>query len=61
MTHFDVYRKEQWEANSLFLIRHQDPKLLRDYMARFNMAALEVYNLDESMAMLAMKRGVRTS
>lgn len=34
---------------------------MKDYVARFKVAALEVYNLNEFVAMLAIKRKLRTS
>lgn len=34
---------------------------MKDYVAGFKAATWKVYNLDESMAMLAMKRGLCTS
>lgn len=34
---------------------------MKDYIVQFKLAILEIYNLDESVAMLAMKRGLRSS
>ena len=61
MAHFDACRKVPREVDSLFSIRQQDQELLRDYITRFKTAALEIYSLDEPVAMLALKRGLKTS
>lgn len=49
------------EPDSLFSIRQWDEKSLKDYVARFKSAILEIYDLDEHVAMLASKRGLRSS
>lgn len=61
MVHFDICQKVLQEVDSLFSVPQQDQEPLKDYMARFKVAALKVHNLDESVAMLSMKRGLRIS
>lgn len=39
-------------------IRLRKGKSLHAYLSRFNMATLEVYNLDQFMAMTILKRGL---
>lgn len=33
---------------------------MKEYIDRFKSATLEIYNMDESIAMLALKRGLRS-
>lgn len=61
MAHFNASWKMLWEFDSLFFVCQQDRESLNDYMARFKVATLEVYNLNEFVAMLVMKKGLRTS
>ena len=61
VAHFDACRKVPREVDSLFSIRQQDQELLRDYITRFKIAILEIYSLDELIAMLALKRELKTS
>ena len=42
---------------SLFSVQQQDGESLREFVARFNIATLEVKDLDEAMAIAVMKRG----
>lgn len=49
------------EANSLFSVRQQDRESLKDDVARFKAAMLEVYNLDEPVTILDTKKGLHTS
>lgn len=50
-----------WKVDILFSVCQKDQELLSEYVARFKVIALEVYNLDEFVAMLAMKRGLKIS
>lgn len=43
------------EANSLFSVCQRDKELLKDYVAQFKVATLEIYHLDEFVAMMALK------
>ena len=60
VVYFNTYRRMPREPDSLFAIRQQDKEPLKDYVARFKAATLEVYNLDESLVMSALKWGLRT-
>lgn len=60
VAYFDTCQKMPHEANSFFFICQQNGEFLRDYVARFKLATLKVYNPDEFMAMLAMKRELHT-
>ena len=46
--------------DSLFFIK-QNGEMLRNFVVRFNAATLEVKDLNEDMAISAMKRGLRGS
>lgn len=59
VAHFNACHKILREANSLFSVCQQDGKSLKDYVAWFKIAMLEVYYLDEFVAMLTLKRGLR--
>ena len=49
------------ESDSLFAIRQQDKESLRDFIAQFKVATLEVDHLDDLVAMSALKRSLRIS
>lgn len=61
MAYFNTSRRMPQDLDSLFFIYQQEGESLKDYVAYFKVATLEVYHLDESMAMLALKKGLRTS
>lgn len=61
LAYFDACRKIFWVADSLFFVRQKEGESLKDFMARFKTVALEVYHLDDAMATLALKRGLRLS
>ena len=61
MAHFSARRWMPREPDSLFAIRQQDRESLRDFLARFKAATLEVDHLDDLVAMSALKRGLRIS
>ena len=61
MAHFSAHRWMPHEPDSLFAIRQQDRESLRDFLARFKAATLEVDHLDNLVAMSALKRGLRIS
>ena len=44
--------------DNLFLIQPKEGESLHDYIACFNMTMLEVHNLNEKVAMSALKRGL---
>ena len=50
-----------YEPDSLFAIKQQDKESLRDFIVWFKAATLEVDHLDDPVAMLALKRGLRIS
>lgn len=53
--------KRYREVDSLFSIYQKDEESFKDYVARFKVATLEVHNMDKSMIMLALKRGLHPS
>ena len=61
LAHFSTRRRMSHEPNSLFAIRQQDKEPLRDFIARFKAATLEVDHLDDLVEMSALKRGLRIS
>ena len=61
MTHFSTNRKVPRISDSLFSIKQGETKTLRDCVAHFNATTLEVRDLNEDMAISAMKRGLRGS
>lgn len=61
MAYFNASQRMPWESNNFFSLQQQDRELLKDYVTQFKVATLEIYNLDELMAMLAMKRGLHSS
>ena len=56
MIHFSTSRRIPQTSNNIFSIKQQDRESLRDYVVHFNTATLEVYDLNESTAISAMKR-----
>lgn len=67
-THLAVHHMGQCQVpyhgsvmSGLGLVMGWPRGVAQHYVARSKVAILEVYNLDESMAMLGMKRGLRTS
>ena len=60
-THFSAHQKVPHEPDSLFAIRRQDKESLKDYLARFKVATLKIYDLDDSLVMSTLKRGFRPS
>nr|XP_010923030.1 uncharacterized protein LOC105046215 [Elaeis guineensis] len=48
-------------SNSLFSIKQGEIEILRDFVARFNMATHVVKDVNEDMAISVMKRGMRGS
>lgn len=53
MAHFNATKADS--------IRQQNGEFLKDYVAQFKVTMLEIYHLDESVAMLGLKKGLRTS
>ena len=47
--------------DSLFSIKQDEGETLRDLMVHFNTTTLEVQDLNENMAILIIKRGLRES
>ena len=58
LAHFSARRRMPRKPDNLFAIRQQDKEPLRDFIARFKAATLEVNHLDNPMAMSALKRGL---
>ena len=61
MAHFSTSRKPPRTSDSLFSLKQGENETLRHFVARFNAATLEVRDLNEDMAVSAMKRGLRSS
>ena len=61
VAHFSTSRKVPRISDSLFSIKQDETETLRDFMAHFNTAVLEVRDLNENMAISTMKRGLRES
>lgn len=49
------------ELDNFFSIQQQDGESLKDYMTWFKSIILEIYNLDEPVAMLTIKRCLHSS
>ena len=59
VTHF-VSSWHPWRGSeSLINIKQREGESIRAYVNRFNVAALEVRNLDQSIAMAALKGGLQ--
>ena len=58
LAHFSTRRWMPCEPDSLFAIRQQDKEPLRDFIARFKTATLEVDHLDDLVAMSSLKSGL---
>ena len=61
VAHFSTSRKPPRTSNGLFSIKQEETETLWDFVAHFNAATLKVKNLNEDMAISAMKRGLRGS
>ena len=61
MAHFSISWRMPRTSNSLVSIKQNEGETLRNFMVRFNAITLEVKDLNEDMAILAMKRGLRGS
>ena len=59
--HFSTSRRPPRTSDSLFSIKQGETETLWDFVACFNAATFEVKNLNENMAISAMKRGLRGS
>ena len=59
MAHFSTSQRPSWISDSLFSIKQGETEILRDFVAHFNTAMLEVRDLNEDMAISAIKRGLR--
>lgn len=58
VAHFNTSQRMPHEPESLFSIYQQDRELLKDFVARLKVVMLNIYHLDELVAMLAMKTGL---
>ena len=61
MAYFSISRKPPRTSNSLFPLKQRENETLRHFVARFNVATLEVWDLNEDMAISTMKRRLRGS
>ena len=57
--HFVSSKRPRRGSDSLLAIRQKEGEPIRAYVTRFNAAALEVRNLDQSVAMAALKGGLQ--
>lgn len=56
MAYFNASRKMPQDPDNLFSICQWAGESLKEYMVRFKTAMMEIYHLDEVVAMPAMKR-----
>ena len=61
MAHFSISRKPPRTSDSLFFLKQGENETIRYFVMRFNAATLEIRDLNEDMAISAMKRGLRGS
>ena len=59
--HFISSKRRRRSSDFLINIKQQKGKSLYDYVGRFNTATLEVQNLDQFVALIAMKYGLQRS
>jgi len=59
--HFRTCHKTPRNTDMLFLLHQNEGESLWDYISRFNAATLEIPDLNEHVAMSALKKGLRTS
>ena len=59
VAHFVSNRRPQRGSESLINIKQKEGESIRTYVNRFNAAALEVRNLDQSVAMADLKSGLQ--
>ena len=59
VAHFVSSRRPRKGSESLINIKQREGESIRAYINRFNIAALEVQNLDQSVAMAALKGGLQ--
>ncbi|XP_073107312.1 uncharacterized protein [Elaeis guineensis] len=55
VAHFSTSRRPPRTSDGLFSIKQRETEILRDFVAQFNVATLEVRDLNEDMTILAMK------
>ena len=58
MAHFVSSRRPRKGSESLINIKQREGESIRAYINRFNVAALEVQNLNQSIVMAALKGGL---
>ena len=61
ITHFVSRQKHRRTLDYLVSIKQKEGESLHSYLDRFNTAILEVRNLDQSVAMTALKGGLQRS
>ena len=59
VAHFVSSRRPRRGSESLINIKQKKGESIRDYINRFNVAALEVQNLDQSVMMVTLKGGLQ--
>ena len=59
VAHFVSSRRPRRDLESLINIKQKERESIRAYVNRFNTTTLEVQNLDQSVAMAALKGGLQ--
>lgn len=58
VAHFATRQRQHRGSDSLVSMKQQEGEPLREYICHFNVAILEVTNLNQSVAMTALKSGL---
>ncbi|XP_052185213.1 uncharacterized protein LOC127796847 [Diospyros lotus] len=61
LAHFTPLRRHRRSTMTLVNLKQNQGESLIDFMARFNMEALSIKNLDQSIAMVAFQNALRAS
>ena len=61
VAHFSTNIRRPRYSDTLFSIVHGEKESLKDFMAHFNVATLEITDLNEFVAMSALKKGLKQS
>ena len=61
MAHFSTSIRRPRHSDTLFSIVQGEKESLKDFVARFNTATLEITDLNEYVAMSALKKGLKQS
>ena len=61
MVHFSTSIRRPRHSDTLFSVVQGEKESLKDFVARFNAATLEITDLNEVVAMSALKKGLKQS